>query len=80
MLLTVGYPTFGSYFGPYDGPIFYQNVTCYDPYNCSAANATDPACNSSRVAGVMCVDGKKPHINVKVHHCINHCLRAYTLL
>ena len=56
---TVGRPTFGSYFGSYDGPIYYQNVTCSGPYNCSMINATDPSCNSERIAGVMCVNGEK---------------------
>ena len=55
---TVGVPTFGSFFGAYNGSIFYQNVTCSDSYNCTALNATDSACNSTRIAGVMCVYGK----------------------
>jgi hypothetical protein len=59
-LPTVAIPTFGSYFGAYDGPILYQNASCFSTYNCTAINATDPTCNSSRIAGVMCVYGEMP--------------------
>ena len=60
---TVGIPTFGSYFGAYDGPIILQNITCSSAYNCTGTDATHPACNSDRIAGVMCVNGEKTTCN-----------------
>ena len=57
--MAVARPTFGSYFGEYDGIILFQNSTCDTPMNCTALPVYDPDCTTNRTAGVMCINGEK---------------------